>query len=72
MSKIKEFLQEGNEVKIVINGNKKLMAKHPDSMDRTTLKLLERVEGLVSSVKQPAVKLGEFRKDFILTPKAVQ
>lgn len=41
-------------------------------MDRTTLKLLDRVEGLVSSVKQPAVKLGEFRKDFILTPKSAQ
>lgn len=69
LSKVKEFLSSGNEVKITINSNKKLATKSPQAMDRTVLLVLERVEGLVSSIRQPAVKFAEFRKDFILSPK---
>lgn len=66
---MKEFLSDGNEVKITINSNKKLAVKAPEAMDRTVLLVLERVEGLVSSIRQPAVKFAEYRKDFILSPK---
>lgn len=69
ISKVTEFLSSGCEVKITINSNKKLAAKNPQSMDRTVLMVLERVEGLVSSIRQPAVKFADYRKDFILTPK---
>ncbi len=69
MNKVKEFLDEKIEVRIVINSDKNILAKFPQAMDRTTLKLLERVEGLVSAVRQPQVKFSEYRKDFILSPK---
>ena len=69
LNKVKEFLAAGNEVKISINSNRKLLLKKPESMDRTVLMLLERVEGLVSSIRQPAVKFADLRKDFILSPK---
>lgn len=69
MQKIKEFLNDGCEVKTVVNSNKKLSAANPGCMDRTVLKLLEKLDGLVDSIRQPAVKFSEFRKDFILSPK---
>lgn len=69
LNKVKEFLSAGSEVKIAINSNRKLATKNPQAMDRTVLMVLERVEGLVSSIRQPAVKFAEFRKDFILSPK---
>ena len=70
LKKIKEFFSDKVEVKVIIEGDKKTMEKFPECMDRTTLRFLEKVEPLVSSIKQPAVRtLHQHRKDFILSPK---
>ena len=65
--KVKEFIDEGLQVKLTIFAKKPLLRKNPLAIDETTVKVLDSIEDFVGQV-QPLVRLSD-RVDFILSAK---
>lgn len=66
--KIKEFLENGHQVKLTIFGKKHQLLKHPLAMDATTLKVFEAVESFVENVRPPTTNAPN-RVEFVFMPK---
>jgi hypothetical protein len=67
--KVKEFIDDGLQVKLTIFAKKPAMRKNPLAMDETTIKVLDCIEPFVGTV-QPITRMAG-RVDFILHPKKV-
>jgi translation initiation factor IF-3 len=76
LNRVKEFLEDGHPVKIVIQDKKKAILSLKANMnalgiEETTLKMLESIENLPIVVHQMDDKSGNnSRREFNLTPKA--
>ena len=68
--KIKEFLEVGHPVKVVVLAKKDILRRNPYAIDETTLKIVELVEDYVNTIKQGRAS-SAFRSDFLLSPKPV-
>jgi translation initiation factor IF-3 len=68
IKKVRQFLLVGHTVKIVVIAKKDILRRNPHAIDETTLKIIEKVEDYVKTVKQGRVG-SAFRSDFILNPK---
>ena len=66
--KIKEFLEAGHTVKVVVLAKKDILRRNPYAIDETTLKIVELVEDYVNTIKQGRAS-SAFRSDFLLSPK---
>ena len=66
--KIREFLEVGHTVKVVVLAKKDILRRNPYAIDETTLKIIEMVEDHVNTIKQGRAS-SAFRSDFLLSPK---
>ena len=67
MKKVREFIEEGLQVKLTIFIKKPALRKHPLAMDETTIKVLDLIEEFVGQV-QPTARIAT-KIDFLLSPK---
>ena len=68
MKRIKEFLDEGHQVKVGVTAKRKLMEKDGLILEQSTLKILELAEEFVGTIT-PTTSNSPLRRDFILNPK---
>lgn len=69
MNKVKEFLDDGHPVKVVVTAKRQQIKLNPLCVEETTMGVLEAIESHVSSVQQPE-RSSASRKDFTLNPKS--
>ena len=68
-NKVKSFLLDGHQVKIVVVAKKITLNKNPYAVDETILKIIDAVEEYAASAQPPNVA-SPFRQDFLLNPKS--
>ena len=69
MNKVKEFLEEGNPVKIIVTSKRIYYKDHPLCVEETVMKVLEALEDVAGAVQQTDTK-SAVRRDFTLSPKS--
>jgi len=70
LNKVKEFLEDGHPVKVSLLAKKSALATNLLSLDETTLKVLEAIEGDVGSVQlQANANPNAMRRDYLFNPK---
>ena len=66
MTKVKNFLREGLQVKLSIFAKKRIARDNPLAMDEMTLKVLEALENEAGSIQ--SVSKDASRNEFIVSP----
>ena len=67
LEQVKDFLATGHKVKVSVVAKKANLLINPVALDETTLKVLDALETVVSTVQQPEGSTP-YRKEFVLNP----
>jgi translation initiation factor IF-3 len=67
MRKVRDMLEKGHQVRVVLAATRKLFKIDPDTIDKICVRVLSDLEDTASTV-QPAQTTSPLRKDLVFSP----